>query len=232
MGLLQYRIPGEEIKVSSHFRNVQLPLRKDEVITWADDNLEVKGNWKATLNPIECRIFDSEKGYLDWYCFQPRSDVELRINNRNLKGNGYAEQLILTALPWHIPMNELRWGRFHSLHETMVWIELRKEDRKHWFWLNGESILDGTIEDDQVLSSKKNFLLKLDRKVVLESEKKIYKVVEKLLHYLPGIKKVMPLKFLMADNHKWLSKGEFQKNNSGIYHGLAIHERVDFNSPE
>ncbi|NND79531.1 MAG: hypothetical protein HKN53_06515, partial [Maribacter sp.] len=112
------------------------------------------------------------------------------------------------------------------------WIELRKETKQQWLWLNGERIINCTIEDDQISSSEKNFLLKLDCAVVLESEKKIYQVVHKLLRYLPGFNKLMPAEFLMADNHKWLSKGAFQKNGSPVTHGMAIHEWVNFNAQD
>ena len=71
--------------------------------------------------------------------------------------------------------------------------------------------------------------MKLDRSVVLESEKKIFQVVQKLLCYLPGFNKLMPSEFLMANSHKWLSKGEFQKNGSPVTQGMAIHEWVNFN---
>ena len=53
--------------------------------------------------------------------------------------------------------------------------------------------------------------------------------MQKLLSYLPGFNKLMPSKFLMADSHKWLSKGEFQKNGSPVTQGMAIHEWVNFN---
>lgn len=223
-----HKVPGEDVKLSSHFRNTDLPLQKEEIITWFDEKLEIKGKWEAAAQPLDCRIYDSDKGYLDWHCYQPASKVKLSIKGRILEGKGYAEQLILTDLPWNIPMNDLRWGRFHATNHTMVWIELREKDKKQWLWLNGESIPDCIIENDQVSSKKEDFLLKLDRETILESEKKIYQVVEKLLHYLPGFKKIMPLKFLMADNHKWLSIGEFQKGNSASLKGMAIHEWVNF----
>ncbi|QYA24668.1 hypothetical protein G3I01_03800 [Gramella sp. MT6] len=226
---LIHKVPGEDVKLSTHFRKSQLPLKKDGIITWKDNKLEVSGSWEATAKSIENRIYDSENGYLDWKCYQPASRVKLKIKGSLLEGSGYAEQLVLTALPWNIPMNHLRWGRFHSSNNTLVWIELKEKDKKQWLWLNGESIPDGIIENDRILSREENFQLILDRKIVLESEKKIYQVVQILLKFLPGFNKIMPVKFLMADNHKWLSKGEFQKGSSGIENGMAIHEWVNFN---
>lgn len=225
-----HKLPGEEVTTKTHFRNAQLPLKKENVITWQDDKLQVEGTWEAAAKPIESRLYDSENGYLDWKCFQPASRVDLNLNGRILKGNGYAEQLILTTYPWHIPMNHLRWGRFHTQDDAMVWIEIREKDKKQWLWLNGKNIPNCNIEDHEISSKEENFILKLDRQGILESEKKIYQVVEKLLKFLPGFNKIMPVKFLMADNHKWLSKGEFKKANSEITEGTAIHEWVNFNA--
>jgi hypothetical protein len=124
--------PESGIKVKSHFLNVQAPEIKGKLITWHDDKFKISGSWETMDEPLHARIFDSDDGYLDWNCFQPASLVQLKINDKIICGNGYVEQLVLTTPPWHIPMNDLRWGRFHSLHDTMVWIELRKENKQHW----------------------------------------------------------------------------------------------------
>lgn len=224
-----YYNAGIGVKVRTHFRNVQLPEKTDTMITWHDDKFKMSGSWESTSKPIQDRIFDADSGYLDWNCFQPASKVRLKIKDKIIEGNGYVEQLILTAPPWHIPMNDLRWGRFHSPHDTMVWIELRKENKQQWLWLNGEKIINCSIEDDHISIQEKNFFLKLDCGVVLESDKKIFQVVHKLLHYLPGFNKLMPTKFLMAHNHKWLSKGDIQKSGDPDTQGVAIHEWVNFN---
>lgn len=224
--------PDSGVTAKSHFRNVQLPKKKDKLITWEDDTFNVSGSWASTSKPILARLFDVDDGYLDWNCFQPSSKVQLKIKDKIIQGKGYAEQLILTTPPWQLPMNNLRWGRFHSLHDTIVWIDLRKENKQQWLWLNGEKITNCNIEDDHISSTVKNFSLKLDRGVVLESEKKILQVMQNLLRDLPGFNKLMPSKFIMADNHKWLSKAEFKKNGGDVTQGIAIHEWSNFNTQD
>ena len=125
-------------------------------------------------------------------------------------------------------MNHLRWGRFHSQSNNLVWIELRKEGKKQWLWLNGEKITDCNIEDEIIESADSKFVLELDKSVVLESEKKIFNVVEKILRNLPGFKQLMPSKFLLAHNQKWLSNCTFQHENKPQESGRAIHEWVNF----
>ena len=219
-----------KLKVKSYFRNVNMPLRNEDIITWKDKKLNVSGTWKANTEPLNCRIFESKNGDLDWKCFQPSSKVTLKLDNETLEGSGYAEQLILTTPPWNIPMNQLRWGRFTSGDVVLVWIELQKEKIDQWVWLNGEEVGDCNVTDNSISSKKENFHLKLNRQGVLESDKKIYRVVQDLLRFLPGFGKIMPLNFLMADNYKWLSKAEFHKNGEDPKFGYAIHEKVNFNS--
>jgi hypothetical protein len=218
------------VSQKSRFRNIQMPGKSENRITWSDSKFEVEGTWESLAKPLQARLFDSEEGYLDWNCFQPASKVRLRINDRILEGIGYVEQLILTAPPWNIPMNELRWGRFGSSEYQLVWIELREEDKQQWLWLNGAKIKECIIEDDYISVPEKNIILKLDQGVELESEKKILSVVENLLQHIPGFNKVMPMNFLMAKNVKWLSKCQLQTDGKTISTGMAIHEFVNFKS--
>lgn len=225
---LQYH-PGTGVQEKSHFGNVSFPEKKDELISWHDPEFEVSGIWEGVEQPLQARLFESERGHLDWHCHQPASRVRLQIKDQIIEGEGYAEQLILTAPPWQIPMHDLRWGRFRSPDVTMVWIELRKESRPQWVWLNGERIGNCSIEDDHLSSPDPDFELKLDRRVVLESENKISSVVGKLLHYLPGFQRLIPIPFLMAYQKKWFSKAEFQYKGGIVTQGNAIHEWVNFN---
>ncbi len=216
------------ISLKSRFSNVQIPELHDNLITWNDARFGVTGTWESISKKVETRIFDSEEGSLDWICFQPASRVQLGIGDKILEGRGYAEQLILTVPPWKIPMDELRWGRFGSEECSMVWIELREKERLQWLWLNGDKIERCVIDDDRIFLPENELVLNLDRATVLESEKKILSVVEKIIQYIPGFNKVMPLKFLLADETKWLSNGQLQAKHKDLAVGMAIHELVNF----
>jgi hypothetical protein len=220
--------PGSGVSIKSRFRNVQMPLINENTITWSDGKFGLFGTWESTANKIQARLFDSPEGFLDWRCYQPASKVKLRANDSVLEGRGYAEQLILTVPPWKIPMDELRWGRFGSDENNMVWIELRENDKQQWLWLNGEKTENCIIGDEQIILPEKGLVLNLDQGIVLESEKKIFTVVEKLIRYIPGFNKIMPLNFLMADEFKWLSHGQLETNRKVISSGMAIHELVNF----
>jgi hypothetical protein len=224
---LQYTTAGG-VHSQSRFSHVKMPVQTGNSITWADERMGVSGRWEARSPPIEARIFESDEGCLDWFCYQPAATVTLHINETVLQGSGYAEQLVLTAPPWIIPMDELRWGRFGSDAHTLVWIELRHRQPQQWLWYNNEPIHNCVIGDEQLLLPDQQLVLELNRSTVLESEKKIFSVVQSLIRFLPGFNKVMPLKFLMADETKWLSGGRLFYNGAPIAEGSAIHEWVHF----
>ena len=215
--------------VKSRFHNVETPFLDGNVITWEDKKFGVSGTWESLSECLQARIFDSPEGSLEWECFQPASRVTLKFKDRIITGKGYVEQLILTTLPWKIPMDQLRWGRFGSAENTIVWIELKGEETKQWLWLNGGKVENCSILDNQISMPGKELTLNLDRGVVLESEKKIFQVVRKLIRYLPGFGKTVPMNFLMADEYKWLSKAQLHSNSVKMENGMAIHELVNFN---
>ena len=216
----------------SRFRNVTFPEIKNDIIYWNDNDFQVLGTWKQLSPPINDIIFTSKEGNLDWNCYQPISKVNLKIGDTELKGTGYVEKLTLTVSPWKIPMNELRWGRYISNKTQLVWIEIREKEIQQWIWYNGKKIENASIEDNCITLPHLNIYLELDKGIILESEKKILKVVKDLLVYLPGFNKEMSKFFLNSDEYKWLSRGILKESNKTINEGWAIHEFIDFNTIE
>ena len=220
--------PKEGVKNSSRLMKVHFPNISDNIVNWNDPVFGIEGTWEAMTAPLQSRIFESNEGYIQWNCIQPSSVVDLRINNEQYKGSGYVEQLVITISPWKVPMDSLRWGRFSAQKINMVWIELRTEKQQQWLWFNGKAEPDFFIDDDQISIFPERYCLKLDKRVVLESEKKILHIVKRLISYLPGLNKSIPIHFLMADECKWLSYGILQKDGEALGEGWVIHELVNF----
>ena len=65
---------------------------------------------EASAPPIHRRLFESADGIVDWTCEMPRA----RTRIGEVCGDGYAEVLHMTVPPWKLPIDELRWGRFHG----------------------------------------------------------------------------------------------------------------------
>ena len=223
-----YYHPEKGIQEKSNYRKVQFPKQEKEKIFWKDAKFKIEGTWEATSDPINEVLYESERGNLEWSCLQPSSNVTLKWQDRILKGKGYVEQLNLTSYPWDIGLEQLRWGRYGSDNDHMVWVDFKKTVKQQWLWLNGEKIDDCIIEDDHIYIPGKSLLLELDKGVILESKKKINVIVKKLIHYIPGFKKVIPKYFLMADECKWFSAAKLKKGLKECSSGYAIHELVDF----
>ena len=127
-------------------------------------------------------------------------------------------------------MHELRWGHIVSEKYQVVWIELKDEKTCQWLWLNGELIKNCSIQNKVLFIPDRNIEIQLDIITVLESEKKLTSIVDKLGRFIPGIKKLVPIHFLLADEFKWLSKASIREKNQIVDSGFSIHEFVNFNT--
>lgn len=220
--------PEAGTHVDSRLSNVVFPVVDPDQISWKDPKFEIEGIWKNNSRVIHERIFESEEGILDWHCYQPSSKVKLTFKNKTYTGKGYVEQLILSIPPWHIPMDYLRWGRYIGNEYNVVWIQLLSHHPKQWLWLNGEKVPDVAIDDKTLTLEQEGLKLEMNQCVVMESETKILSVVKFLIDHIPGINKIIPVKFLMAQETKWLSKSKLLKREDQISTGMSIHELVNF----
>ena len=218
--VLVYNSDGNTILKKSRFNRKATPQQNEEQINLVDPVFGFEGNWGLDHSPLNIKIYESTDGFLSWHCFQPRSKVRLKIKNiGSFTGFGYAEKLDMTIEPWKIPMNQIRWGRYNSATDNMVWIELDADPDKQWVWYNGELSRMAEICDDSVLIPDIDLKITFTETRIIEAEKKISNVVGSLLSYIPGINKSIPLSFLNARETKWLSCGELIKN--GEIHSLG-----------
>jgi hypothetical protein len=220
---------GEQ-KVATRFLNVKMPQQKNEIIEWSDSWLQLNGSWHALQSSIHAQIVQSNEGGLQWNCHQPSSFVELTIEGKQYKGLGYAEQLFLTMLPWHISMDSLRWGRYVTKDDSIVWIELRGKEQKSFAWYNGQQVQSVDVSENRVLLPSLKLSLEFNDTKIIRSHKSIANAVKRIAKYIPGFTRLVPLKFLMADETKWLSKGLLIKDTNLISKGWVIHELVTFNN--
>lgn len=220
--------PATGISQKSRFTSACRPKVEDNLIKWVDPRFSHNAAWNAKANPIGARLYETEKGFLDWQCLQPLSKVTVVAEGKVHEGEGYAEVLHMTLPTWEMPMNELRWGHVFTQEDWVVWIEIREDQTRQWVWWNGKQQKDCQISDTSIYLPEPAINITLDQQVVLEEEKKIRDVVRKLSRYLPGFSKVIPESFLLADQIKWVSRAEVQKSDGTVMHGRGIHEFVNF----
>ena len=217
--------PGRKSLKNSRYRHINFPECDAGKITWNDSGFDILGTWELQSSSISSRLFEDNSGYLDWHCHIPSGKVKLNIKGREMTGTGYVEQLKITIPPWVIPIDELRWGRFISEDG------FRNSEEKNWVWINGDIVKYCTITDNQIKIAKEKINIEIDKVYDIENEQSINKVVKNLVKYIPGFGKALPLKFLLAQNHKWFSKGVLHDFSEDICSGNVIHELVEFKLP-
>ena len=186
---------------SSSLRQAPEPVWRDGVLEWDAPDLGVSGRWEALDPPIEATLLD---GDCQWQCLAPRARVDLRVGDRSVRGLGYAEHLTMTVAPWNLEIDELRWGRFLSETDGLVWIELRGPKPANLRWHNG-------------VPCGEEVELALRDPVVLRDGA----LAETALAIVPNLLKMFPSRILGLCETKWRSRAAL-----GGTEGWAIHEIV------
>jgi hypothetical protein len=185
-------------------------------IEWGSEGLGLCGSWERRSAEIRETVFQSEDGWVQWHCVMPKAEARMNA----VAGLGYAEQLRLTIPPWRLPIRRLRWGRFLSERNAVVWIDWEGEFRTRLVYANGRPAAAEAIENDG-LTFADGTRLELDRGLVLRSGQ----LGSTVLHAIPGLKKLAPRMFLV-DECKWRSHGRLMSVGEETDSGWCIHEDV------
>ena len=164
------------------------PLCINDRMEWSCKDLDADGTWNRTFDPIERTLLENEQGSIHWSCLMPGAHGTMRIGSDVVKGSGYVELLQMTIPPWKLPIDELRWGRFSSPTDAVVWIDWGGAHPLRLVTHNGR-VMDCPLLDDSTITSQNNqWSLDLDRSTVIRSGPIITTVLKKI----PGIEMVFP----------------------------------------
>ncbi len=198
------------------------PEVSGDSIHWSSKALGVEGKWTALAQPIERTIFESDAGRVEWRCLHPRATAEVSTRNRHqLKGLGYVECLTMSIPPWRLPIDELRWGRFLSNNDALVWIDWRGASNVRLVFLNGVQIESAEVTEREVVLKQEKVILALDEDQLLREGP----LIKTALSMIPGIQKLIPLRSLNAYERKWRSRGILSCHEN-VSAGWTIHEIV------
>lgn len=201
------------------------PHIQQNSVQWNSKALRISGAWSALESSVETRIFESQEGNVDWQCVQPRARATVRIGTaKGLHGFGYAEHLRLTIPPWRMPLKELRWGRFLSESESVVWIDWRGGYSRRIVLLDGCQVQAEKITDRQVVFEGNEAVLDLDEICVLREGT----LAEGALHIPRKLTALLPFQALSIHECKWRSRGVLRRGNAAPSTGWAIHEVVQW----
>jgi hypothetical protein len=205
------------IRTKHSLREVGEPKLSGKEISWRADVLQIEGEWQADSETLRETIYSSDAGCIDWLCVMPRANA--RLGDR--RGLGYAEKLTMTIPPWKMPIQTLRWGRFLSPSDWVVWIDWRGEFSRHVVYQNGKAVATSVLDDDSI-EIENGTRLTLDRSLVIREGP----LGTTALSVVPGIRKTFPARLLEVDECKWRSRARLQRVDGSTVEGWAIHEKV------
>src|ERR1035437_8108010 len=113
------------------------PQFEDGRLAWSCGHLGLSGEGVATSAPIQCTLFDDERGAIEWHCLAPRASAKVRVGDVALRGHGYVERLRITRPPAELPFQRLSWGRHLSEQHALVWIDWHDDAANRWIFLDG-----------------------------------------------------------------------------------------------
>ena len=188
-------------------------------LRWQSGALKIEGEWQADSREMRETIFASDAGSIEWHCLMPRAQA--RVHNR--LGLGYAEHLTITIAPWKLPIRTLRWGRFLTRSDWIVWIDWLGGFTRRTVYLNGQIAPTSLLEDGQI-EFRDGARLILDRSLVLREGP----LGATALSVIPGVWDTFPARLLKVNECKWRSLGRFERPGIPPVEGWVIHERVEW----
>lgn len=198
------------------------PVHREQGIVWNQPRLAYSGQWQARSSPLPpLTLYQSSKGSVVWHCIQPLCSATVQHNHTTFTGLGYVERLEMSLPPWHLPMQELHWGRFLAPDVYLVWIQWRGAHPLTLVYFNGQQIDDAQITPFSLTWNSGS--LALGNSAVLRNGP----LINTALSGIPGLRSVFPRSLLHTNECKWRSSGELL--SKGQRHtGWAIHEVVHF----
>ena len=198
-----------------------MPVVEGTTVRWQSKSLKTKGSWERLDSPCDVRIYESSEGTIDWHCVHPRARATVDLGKGLvIKGLGYVERLEMTIAPWHLPLKELRWGRFLSDSASVVWVDWLGEYSRRIVLENGRlGCMTAVTENGIVLEGNARLCLSAGR--VLRTGA----LGRTALAKIPGVNRLLPSRLLNVQECKWRSRGELLRGTVRSS-GWAIHEVV------
>ncbi len=210
------------VRSTSTLRGCAPPSVSGDTVAWRSRALRASGEWKALAEPLRETVLAREDGAIDWECLQPKSDAAVRADDGpGWSGLGYVERLRVTLAPWRMPVDELRWGRFLSQTDAVVWIDWRGAWSRRLAFHNGAAVAAERISDDEVVLAGPARLALEERRVLRRGA-----LGSTVLAEIPGLARLAPARLLAVEETKWLSRASLLRPGAPAVRGWAVHEVV------
>ncbi|MCK6605159.1 MAG: hypothetical protein HUU43_04595 [Ignavibacteriaceae bacterium] len=190
------------------------------IISMSSKLFDLSGTWEEKAPSFTETIYENEKGSVYLECFQPRSDVNIRIKNGIIAGTGYCKRIKLNIKPWQLPYKEIKWGRCHTESDTYIWVYAKGDPSINLLLKNNKQHKITSITPTMVTTEE--FSLSFDKLKIVQNSR-----IENM------ITKSIPLKTLLPKKGKKIHTLKFYspvtiRNGDSVKKGKAIFETLTF----
>jgi hypothetical protein len=172
---------------------------------------------------VEQRLLDTAEGSIDWRCETTAGEMTITCDDGPpWRGLGYAERLQMTLLPWRLPIDQLRWGRWIGAggERSVVWIDWRGPHPLTTVFADGQ-VRQASVVGDERIETGDAALTLTDRQLLYSRS-----LSDTLGGLRPVLAPLLPDSWLALEDHKWLSRGTLRAAGRPDESGWVIHETV------
>ena len=212
-----------EIRTKATLQQGRLPVMMNDSVQWKCPALGLKATWIAREPPISRKVFEASATPLLWSCVQPRACADITVDGvGTFRGLGYVDHLDLSTKPWRLPLEELRWGRYLSEDDSIIWMDFKGSAPETIVFHNGLLCKGAQVSDQNIVLGEEGITLGFEDTCVLREGA----LVSTALSVIPGVSKFLPARMLQTYECKWKSRGVLRNAKSTLGTGWTIHEVV------
>lgn len=223
--VLSWPAPGAGRPVHARTLRGRPPRIDAEGVAWDCPALRAHGRWlhpAAPRAPVTLWSDPARGESLEWTCLAAPARAELVLAGERFTGWGYAERLRLDAVPWRLPIERLRWGRFVAADQVVVWIEWSHARPRRWLWHNHAPHAAAWAEGGLRWGDGWTLRPGPDR------ELRRGRLGETVLADWPGARALLPRRLARFHETKWCSAATLHQGDRTVASGWVIHEEVNF----
>jgi hypothetical protein len=215
------QLTNGEVQSTSSFRRATEPVQQHRQTTW--NTAEWQGTWNGDGDGFSAVLYQEPLGSVQWHCLLPHATVKLQRPSGELLGLGYVERLEMTVPPWKLPIDELRWGRWLSHEQSLVWIHWQSTTHpRQLAWRNGSPLPLHLVNDNQVLAG--DIALDLNESIELRQGP----LGRTVFHSGGWWRWLLPRRLQQLRETKRRAEGILHAPYGNTHTGWALHEVVNW----
>ncbi|MCX6232668.1 MAG: hypothetical protein NTZ33_14115 [Bacteroidetes bacterium] len=208
----------------SSLRKIPEPLINDK-LQFNNPKLQLKGNWEKIDTPVSLLLYTDPSGKeLYWNCHHPKTLTNIIYKDKQYEGLGYAETLSLHFKPWQLPIDELRWGRYLSEKNTIIWINWKGKYPLNKIICNGVIYEDAVFEQQKICFDKAQSILFFEELCLLRKGK-----LSNILAKMPWLKLIFKSRMLNTIEIKYKARTSLIIDLNPVDKGWSLFEIVSLN---